>query len=274
MDTRIIDKNFDFSQTAVVRPPSVFNEETKSTRIVVDSRDRNRQIYPNPNNYVIDLDYDIKEVTAMHIVTQDVPLSLYNITMNNNKIKVIMNGEAFIFEVPPGNYDAFDLATTLTTLIGITVTFSPTSLKIKFTYTSPFSIDFVDKQYDWIALLLGFVPQTLYESALDVIVAPFIINLNIDRYIILNIDQVNVYEGSNNIFKKITSIIGNELSSSLLHFIKKSFSPPISRLNKLKIQFLNYYGCGYDFQNRDHRIEFIFESRKHPNKFLNQGWDS
>jgi hypothetical protein len=40
---------------------------------------------------------------------------------------------------------------------------------------------------------------------------------------------------------------------------EKRWTPPLSRVGRLMIQFLDADGEQYDFQNQDHRLELMFE---------------
>jgi hypothetical protein len=47
----------------------------------------------------------------------------------------------------------------------------------------------------------------------------------------------------------------------------KIFSPPIPRLTKLVITFLDRYGNPYDFCNMEHRFEILVKSHKQARKY-------
>ena len=92
--------------------------------LLVDSRDRNLEMYPNPNNYVIQVPR-YKDVLSVEIIGADIPHSGFNIDNSNNTIYIAINQEMFrqyyngvripnvsYIEVviPPGYYEASDLA--------------------------------------------------------------------------------------------------------------------------------------------------------------------
>lgn len=62
--------------------------KTKTIQLVIDSRDRNRKNYPNPNKYVLHLLDDIDNVTAVELIHAYIPSSGYNINESNNKINL------------------------------------------------------------------------------------------------------------------------------------------------------------------------------------------
>jgi hypothetical protein len=92
--------------------------------LLVDSRDRNIELYPNPNNYVIQVPR-YKDVLSVEIISADIPHSGFNIDSSNNTIYVAVTQEMFIqyyngvripnvsyieVVIPPGYYEASDLA--------------------------------------------------------------------------------------------------------------------------------------------------------------------
>jgi hypothetical protein len=100
--------------------------------LVVDSRHRNMDLYPNPNNYVIQIPR-YKDVLSVEITGADVPHSGFNVDATCNKLYVVTtkamyehyqnggraNGVSYIeVVIPPGNYEATDFASQLATGVG------------------------------------------------------------------------------------------------------------------------------------------------------------
>jgi hypothetical protein len=92
--------------------------------LLVDSRDRNIEMYPNSNNYVIQTPR-YKDVLSVEIIGADIPHSGFNIDNNNNTLYIAVNQDMFIqyyngirvpdisyieVVIPPGYYEASDLA--------------------------------------------------------------------------------------------------------------------------------------------------------------------
>jgi hypothetical protein len=99
------------------------NSSKQPFALVVDSRDRNMELYPNPNNYVIQIPR-YKDVLSVEITGADIPHSGYNIDNSNNVIYIALNQQMFIqyyngarvagtsyiqVTIPPGYYEASDL---------------------------------------------------------------------------------------------------------------------------------------------------------------------
>jgi hypothetical protein len=92
--------------------------------LLVDSRDRNIEMYPNSNNYIIQTPR-YKDVLSVEIIGADIPHSGFNIDSNNNILYIAVTQDMFIqyyngiripnisyieVVIPPGYYEASDLA--------------------------------------------------------------------------------------------------------------------------------------------------------------------
>ena len=275
MEDKILDHTgFDYKNSVIIKPP--FSQPTNKeigkqfTRIVIDSRDRDINLYPTPSKYVYHLDQDIEEVTSAEVIIMDVPLSGYIINNNNNVLTIIWPDD---FQqkiiIPVGNYDGPRLAEMLQNLINDSqITYNPVQDNITFYGYVPFSLDFTSKDSKAIAAILGF-SKGIYVSP---VTSTYRINLNVNNYVVMNIEQFNINISSNNVIDRTTALIHYKpISINYVSFanmqIKKFFNPPIARLNKLKLSFMDYYGNPYDFQNQDHRIEILFESKKNLSRY-------
>jgi hypothetical protein len=274
---KILDsKTFDFSNSVVIKPPweepknkEVFN---KITKVVIDSRDRNRDSYPNPNYYVIEVENEIEEVTTGEVSLFDVPLARYMIHSFNNKFTI---NSSYEYAIPEGNYDATSITSTLSTLIAprqITATYDSIKDKISFVSLNnePFTLQFSSES---LARMLGYASRAIvYNSdSLFTVTSPYRLNLSEDHYIIMYVDMMTINNSINSTINQSTAIIGKgDIYLNMRNLtlpIKKTFNPPIARLTKLRIRMTDYYGNPYDFQNQDHRLEFMFESRKQLSRY-------
>ena len=74
---------------ASIKPPEKINNKVKDSKVkyvLIDSRDRNYKVYPNSNEYRIDLNEPIKDVTEIELIQAHIPATAYLINNNNNKI--------------------------------------------------------------------------------------------------------------------------------------------------------------------------------------------
>lgn len=86
--------------------------------LVIDSSDRNCNKYPKSNNYVYQLTKEYKDVISIELVQGCIPYTGYAINENNNKLFLQESlGETIEVVIPPGNYEATDLATALQTVL-------------------------------------------------------------------------------------------------------------------------------------------------------------
>ena len=259
--------DFDYSQSAIIKPPfeqpkNLHDTRNKITRVVIDSRDRNTALFPTPAQYEVMLQDDIDEVTSVELCMAQVPLMAYNVSQYNNFI--VVNGTQFA--VPVGNYDGTSLASALSDLTGLTVTYNAIADNLTFfSSTGAFTINGTGT----INKMLGFSAGKDYSTVglIHVLTAPFRVNLLDNRYVVMNIEQVTLNNSINPVLHKSFALLSPKMQD--LNYIEtqcktiKYLNPPIARLHKVRLTFRDYYGNLYDFQNHDHRIELVFESRKH-----------
>jgi hypothetical protein len=275
----------DFFNNAVIPPPEDSRDiETlkKYTRVIIDSKDRDTSLFPDPNTYEVKLEDDIDDILSADLLSADVPLSSYLINSYFNKIMFSISSTQYTATLDNGDYDAAALAPMIESKLNgqvstnFQVTYNSTMDSFTFASKVPFSFDFTGKNN--LAPLLGFRAKVYASSNVGVgtfahvIRADFRCNLNYNNYIILNIEQFDINKSNSTILQKTFAVLGktyNDLSISNNPRITKYFTPPIPRLLKLKLSFYDRYGNPYDFQNMDHRIELQFVSHKQKRKYQN-----
>lgn len=110
---------------ALIKPPEKINNKVKNSKvkyILIDSRDRNYKVYPNSNEYRIDLNEPIKDVIEIELIQAHIPATAYLINNNNNKIHYyIGQDENFAYNPPMhtaivevGDWDETNLASRIT----------------------------------------------------------------------------------------------------------------------------------------------------------------
>ena len=62
------------------------NSIKQSYTFLIDSKERDRYIYPNPNNYVVEFSTPFKNIIGMEIIDASIPRTMYNIDIENNTI--------------------------------------------------------------------------------------------------------------------------------------------------------------------------------------------
>lgn len=275
--------NFDvFYKNALIPPPEERNEVIKYTRIAVDSKDRDKSLFPNANKYEIKLSNEIVDVISAKLINADIPLSMYMINQYFDTVVVQVGSTTYNVQLDHGDYNESQLATLLTDSINTTIgsnVFSVTynTNKDNFTFASSqvFSLDFNEGPNN-LADLLGFDKVT-YTSTnggsapyTNIITSDYRKNFKFNNYIIMYIDHFDVYQSPTNDLDRCFAIIPVEydrLSISDKNDLKKVFSPPVPRMTKLIISFFDRYGNPYDFNNINHRFELLIKSHKHPRKY-------
>lgn len=276
-----------FFESAIIPPPKkdAINRVDKYFRYVIDSRDRNTQLYPSPSKYTIELDEDITDVNSVELLVADVPFSRYLVHNKNNVLHFELSGTELEAVVEPGDYTESELATELeskmNTVSGGTsfaVSYTDKTKTFTITNTSPFTLVFrgdsyqhTNNVYDYryksntIAKVLGFRNEDVeaFSSGSGAwgVRSMFPRNFTLDKYIVLKIQNVSLNKAQARSTQSSFTLINNPanpISNYYDHVLKKKLSPPIQSLKKLSISFYDYDGNLYDFQNQDHRLELVF----------------
>lgn len=274
----------DYAKYSVIKPPAEFRgDNEKYTRVVVDSRIRNKSLFPNPNDYEVPFDDDINDVIKAQLIYIDLPFSTYLVNTNFNKVVVNIGGVDKIAVLSTGDYDTTSFTTELQAALDratvtpstITASYVQRTDSFKFTSASAFTIKFVN-QTNTLALLLGFAdnkdyPATNTGSNYE-LVASFRRNFNYNNYIIMDIDQFDLLKSIDKELNKTFAIIPKNydvLNMAEDAQYTKRFSPAIPKLNKLRVRFYDRFGNNADFQNMDHRFELLITSFKQKRKYGN-----
>lgn len=72
--------------------------------VVIDSRQRNYNLYPNPNNYFIELFESHRNVERLELIAAVFPKTEYNVMSENNLLIVTVNGVKKELYLTPGQY--------------------------------------------------------------------------------------------------------------------------------------------------------------------------
>lgn len=262
---------------AIIKPPEMPFVDTRYTRLVIDSMNRDTNTYPNPNDYYFVFDDDVNDVVSAKLVSIDIPFSTYTINMHFNTLWVsVNNGAETSVALTQGLYEKAALASMMQTQLvsafpsaSFTVTYDTLLDKFQFSANTSFSFNFKGKQNS-LDPLLGFAKK-LYTSSGNTLTAPFRCNLNYNNYIIMCIDQFDNNKSNAKPLNKSFAVFSKDYNLSVGDEpnIMKKFSPPMARLAKLHLTFFDRFGNLYDFQNMDHRIEILLQSYKQRGKYNN-----
>jgi hypothetical protein len=64
------------------------NSIKQSYTFLIDSKDRDRNVFPHPNNYVVDFTVPFKNVIGLEVIDASVPRTMYNVDVNNNTLYI------------------------------------------------------------------------------------------------------------------------------------------------------------------------------------------
>lgn len=262
---------------------------------MLDSRDRNTDSFPDPNDYYVDT-YDVfRNVTSVGLMAAVIPNTVYNIYDGINQIHFEeTNGVELIGVIEPGNYDNTTITTAVKNALentvgansGYTVTIDTATDKMTIVsdllggggvFNLNFAGDAVKKGIDGtnvsyqqgsVGPYIGFAPTDL--SGVNTYTGTGVVNLNTLPYMLLFIDNLEKYESTTEPHRAFCQILRNSLGTEggsnttsgqpyTLHthrsFINvKHFSPPLAKLDRLKIRLTDYYGNVLNFNGADHSL--------------------
>lgn len=278
-----IDDN-SYEKYGIIKPPSTFTgDNQKYTRLVIDSRIRDKELFPNQNNYEIPLDDDINDVITAQLIYMNMPFTLYTVNVNFNTLVFTYDGTTYTLVLSTGNYDISTLQdefrTQMNAILGLnqmTISYNSRRDSFKFTGNRPFTFKF-NKQKNTLAYLLGFRENKDYTSVSIgggqyELEAEFKCNFDYNNFVIMDIDQFDILKSIDSELNRTFAIIPKVYNSQNVidnpQYIKR-FSPPIGKLNKIRIRIYDRFGNDYDFQNQDHRFELLLTSFKQQRKYGN-----
>lgn len=108
----------------IIDPDDYLKSLTKHIKfrdVIIDSRDRNIDKYPEPNKYTLDLEHDMYNVISVELISAEIPNTEYIINNDNNSLHFEeTNGATLIATIPVGNYTITTLATAIQTQMNAT----------------------------------------------------------------------------------------------------------------------------------------------------------
>ena len=300
-------ENFDFKNSSIIQPPQRKSDDKiakKMKYILIDSRDRDINTYPNNNKFTIKLDEVIKDVLEIELISAYVPNTGYTINQNNCFIyssidmttKVVDNTTANLLGYwTSSNSDIEALLNVLGPLICGTQTTAADINNFKFTGANTCFISystrtkkitikpntnifFVDSSKNYltksIGELLGF-RANITQNTETTATTP--LNFSQNDYILLHLENFERFEGrisNNNAVENAYAKLhlGNGTRNVFFGRIKAftnalSMNPILQKLDRFDIKFTDYYGNLYDFNNGDLSLTFAITYKSQPGYF-------
>ena len=99
----------------IIKPPDRNKTHGSMTRhLVIDSRDRDYLLYPNSNQYRIEVPQEWKDITSLELSLAQIPNTFYNITNSNNTFYISDSPNNILsVNIPEGQYNNQSLIDTL-----------------------------------------------------------------------------------------------------------------------------------------------------------------
>ncbi len=274
--------------------PEDNNFTLNTTSVVIDSRDRDLHLYPNPARYDVTLDEEIEDVTSVELMCADVPMVSHTVSTRNNVINIASfdgSSTTASAQIDIGTYTKEELAVAVEQALNSAVgsvafavryhtrldnyeVYSDRAFTLSFgTQTSSNVVAYNPRTA---ARLLGFGPKQYASSPLlapppspisvtyvNTLRAPHRCDLETDRYAVLHIEPayVNYSSVNNTVLNKSFAILPRSTNAVNLRVDEsrmKTFKPPLAKFSKMRVTFYDPQGELYDFHNRDHRLEFRF----------------
>ena len=142
-------QDFDFTKSYIIKPPKEADlysnvNNRRTTRLYIDSRDRNLSFDQSPASYTITLDEDIPDVVMVELVDVRIPFVSQLVDATRNRLKIRIGSTTHDVIVPSGNYTESAMASLLQSIIstatgtGFQVLYDGATDKFTLSATTPF----------------------------------------------------------------------------------------------------------------------------------------
>lgn len=255
------------------------------TRIVVDSADRDRNTHPSPSSYVVHLPYDVFNVCSWKLVSAQMPKDpAYMIGAGAPQgVPVVFSaGQAATAIMPYGNYaTSTDLANSLRDALNAAsssasaanafiASIDPHQDNLVIRSTATFTMD-SSKMHPATVQLLGLkagMPVIYSDDGSGypwLLSAPYRTNFEApyrtSAVLRLRLPSTELLVSASQTLNRAFAVLSpgtNDMETSFPYV--KQWVAPVSRVSRVHVEFVDLFGEPYDFQNQDHRIEFVAES--------------
>lgn len=287
-----IDMNHSMSESSSYHES--FNNQITTTYII-DSKDRNHDLYPDPHRYKIEIP-NLRNINSIELLSAEIPKTSYIINKTNNTIHFQEQFDNVLeAELEPGNYTAdelreeLELAMNKATPSNITYTVEIDTRRGKFVLSSNapenrlFNLIFYGGEDDHfettrskyqdrsIGPLLGFSRKDMTESKRYVAQNSY--QLESDRYVFIYCNMFDILGGRTNDDDHLKEFVYNDhlckvsldVKQNEVKYYKqtdrdritKFFEPPLENMSEITFEFRRYDGSYYNFNG--HENSFVLE---------------
>lgn len=96
--------DFDYNSVTIKPPARNKTHGTITKTLVIDSRDRDINKFPDSNAFRVEITEEFRDVTSLELVYGQIPNCNYNINKNNNMFYISENSEIISVQLPEGQY--------------------------------------------------------------------------------------------------------------------------------------------------------------------------
>jgi hypothetical protein len=140
----------------------IANSSSNSFMFYIDSRHRNRSLYPNPNEYAIQFSTPFRNVYSIQVVDSLIPRTHYNVDVYSNHLSYTISYpyeiKTYEIDVPIGNYSADQLMILLNTILvqlNVSYVSYPGEVRKQFVFKSDYPFE-ISLSHSTMNQLLGF----------------------------------------------------------------------------------------------------------------------
>ena len=245
--------------------------------LFADSKNRDVQLYPSGNSYVLHLTTPIKDIERVDLVSARVPNTMANLSRGSNVISISSSNVS----INPGFYSVYGLAQALTnsfvSLGGTVVDYLPDEGHFLFSSAASFTV-FIHSQE--LATMLGLTRGIMYTSGLAgptdpsytgkyIIRSTTLVDLSLNDYIFLDIDELrtpsHVDTGAlvsssgtvsgSNANRNFAPVILDVGSGCIKNFhenkdynVSVTYPEPITSLQRLTVRWVDKTGAPLNFR--------------------------
>lgn len=266
----MIASNFDYESSAIIRPPSAESREVRAHTLVIDSRDRDRTLYPDAASYTIDLNETLCDVVSAELVRAWLPLSKDNVRPGCDAFWI----DAQEVRLPHGRYattaELAAAANAAMSALGLGASFALDAAtgKLSLAAATPFVATFGDT-----AALFGFRSGKLACAGPAPLAAssPPDLEASVNgNYALMYIDGFHNLKSNNGATDCSFALIDAQAlarPSPQGPLAARSFYPPLPDLRQLRVRFVDYEGRPYRFAGPDHVFQLRLECLKNGRRF-------
>jgi len=240
--------------------------------LFADSKNRDVQLYPSGNSFVLHLTTPIKDIERVDLVSARVPNTFFNLTSGSNVISINSSNVS----LNPGFYSVYGLSQALTSS-STALDYLPDEGHFLFSSSTPFTLLVHSHE---LATMLGFAKSQTLTSALAgptdpayatkyILRSSTLVNMSLNEYIFLDIDELRTPShvdtgaitgalgtitgsNSNRNFAPVMMDVGSACIKNFHenkdYSVSVTYPEPIGSLQRLTVRWVDSTGAPLNFR--------------------------